>query len=120
VSTPGADVLDRFAKAWEAWDLDAIMECLADDAVFESTGPAPDGVRVEGAGAIRAAWQEMFDNTTDPKFRFEEAFDAGNRAAARWRFSWRNADGSPGHVRGVDVLRVRDGLVVEKLSYVKG
>ena len=32
----------------------------------------------------------------------------------------RNADGSAGHVRGVDVLRVRDGKVVEKLSYVKG
>jgi hypothetical protein len=26
----------------------------------------------------------------------------------------------PGHVRGVDVLRVRGGKVAEKLSYVKG
>jgi hypothetical protein len=25
-----------------------------------------------------------------------------------------------GHVRGVDVFAVRDGLVAEKLSYVKG
>jgi hypothetical protein len=25
-----------------------------------------------------------------------------------------------GHVRGVDVLRVRDGRVAEKLAYVKG
>lgn len=114
------DVLERFAKAWEAWDLDAIMACLAADAVFESTGPAPDGVRVEGAAAIRAHWQEMFDNTRDARFRFEESFTAGDRAAARWRFDWRNEDGSDGHVRGVDVLRVRDDLVVEKLSYVKG
>ena len=29
-------------------------------------------------------------------------------------------DGTPGHVRGVDVFRVRDGKVAEKLSYVKG
>ena len=29
-------------------------------------------------------------------------------------------DGAAGHVRGVDVLRFRDGLVAEKLSYVKG
>jgi hypothetical protein len=26
----------------------------------------------------------------------------------------------PGSVRGVDVFRVRDGKVAEKLSYVKG
>ena len=120
MSTPGDDVLDRFGKAWEAWDLDAIMDCLAEDAVFESTGPAPDGQRVEGAPAIRALWQEMVEGTRDAEFRFEESFDAGDRAAARWRFSWRNPDGSAGHVRGVDVLRVRDGLVVEKFSYVKG
>jgi hypothetical protein len=38
----------------------------------------------------------------------------------RWRFEWTEDDGSPGHVRGVDVLRFRDGRVSEKLSYVKG
>ena len=30
------------------------------------------------------------------------------------------AVGEPGHVRGVDVLRFRDGKISEKLSYVKG
>ena len=38
----------------------------------------------------------------------------------KWRYRWRNADGSVGHVRRVDLLRVRDGKVAEKLSYVKG
>ena len=115
-----SDVLSRFAAAWEAWDLDAIMACMSDDAVFESTGPAPDGQRIEGAAQIRSTWQEMFDTTGDPVFRFEESFVADDRGTARWVFSWRNPDGSAGHVRGVDVLRVRDGLVLEKLSYVKG
>jgi len=27
---------------------------------------------------------------------------------------------NPGHVRGVDMLRFRDGLVCEKLTYAKG
>ncbi len=40
---------------------------------------------------------------------------AGDRAVVRWRFDW-----GSGHVRGVDVLKVRDGKVAEKLSYVKG
>jgi len=29
-------------------------------------------------------------------------------------------DGSPGHVRGVDVFRIRAGKIAEKRSYVKG
>jgi hypothetical protein len=38
----------------------------------------------------------------------------------RWRYEWTDEDGSPGHVRGVDVLSVRDGQISEKLSYIKG
>ena len=56
----------------------------------------------------------------DPKFTDEETFMSGDRSLVRWRFTWTNEDGSEGHVRGVDVLRFRDGLVAEKLSYVKG
>jgi hypothetical protein len=33
----------------------------------------------------------------------------------RWRYSW-----TGGHVRGVDLFTVRDGLVAVKCSYVKG
>jgi ketosteroid isomerase-like protein len=121
VTTAGVeDVVGRFGAAWEAWDLDAIMALMSEDAVFESTGPAPDGVRIEGAGAVRAEWEGMFRDTRDAEFRFEEAFVSGDRATARWRFSWTNDDGTRGHVRGADVMRVRDGLVVEKYSYVKG
>jgi hypothetical protein len=38
----------------------------------------------------------------------------------RWRHRWIDQAGTPAHVRGVDLFRVRDGKVVEKLSYVKG
>jgi ketosteroid isomerase-like protein len=118
--TPVEDVVRRFGAAWEAWDLDAIMALMSDDAVFESTGPAPDGVRLEGAAAIRAGWEPMFSGTKDAVFVFEESFVAGDRATARWVFSWTNDDGSAGHVRGADVMRIAGDKVVEKLSYVKG
>ena len=51
-------------------------------------------------------------------FTEEESFVSGDRAVVRWRYAWDGSD--PGHVRGVDVLRFRDGLVSEKFSYVKG
>ena len=37
-----------------------------------------------------------------------------------WRYSWKDTDGTTDMIRGVDVLRVRDGRVAEKLAYVKG
>lgn len=118
-SAPQAAVA-RYCASWEAWDLDRIMACLADGAVFETTGPAPEGVRLEGKSAIRAAWQEMFERTREPSFAFEDTVVCGERATARWRFSWTDEDGSPGHVRGVDLLRVANGRIAEKLAYVKG
>ena len=118
--TANADVLAKFVAAFGRGDVDAIMDLMSVDCVFEATGPAPDGVRVAGAAAVRDVWEDLFASTQDPAFAEEESFVAGDRAVTRWRFSWQNPDGSSGHVRGVDILTFRDGKVAEKLSYVKG
>ena len=112
--------LARFAAAFGSGDVDAIMELTTDDCVFESTGPAPDGERHEGAAALSAVWKQLFGETREPAFTEEESFVCGDRGVLRWRFDWQGEDGTPGHVRGVDLLRLRDGKVCEKLSYVKG
>ena len=49
-----ADALSAFSAAFGSGDVDAIMALMTDDVVFESTGPAPDGVRHEGARRRRA------------------------------------------------------------------
>lgn len=115
-----AAALTAFSAAFGSGDVDAIMALMTDDCVFESTGPAPDGVRRTGATDVRSVWVELFGGTRDATFTEEESFVAGDRGVLRWVFTWTEADGSPGRVRGVDVLRFRDGLVAEKLSYVKG
>jgi ketosteroid isomerase-like protein len=112
--TEALDVVHRFGAAWGAHDLDATLALVTDDCVFDATGPAPDGTRCVGRDAIRRAWQPIFDDTAS-KFEEEETFAAGDRVVQRWSYSW-----GEGHIRGVDVFRVRDGLVAEKLSYVKG
>jgi ketosteroid isomerase-like protein len=118
--TDNADALARFSAAFGRGDVDAIMELMTDDCVFEATGPSPDGARVEGAVAVRGVWEDLFATTRDAAFSEEESFVSGDRSVLRWLFSWTNDDGSAGHVRGVDVLTLRDGKVAEKLSYVKG
>ena len=108
------EVVDRFGAAWAAHDLEATLALVTDDCVFEATGPAPDGERHVGKAQLRVAWQAIFEDAAS-SFEVEETIAAGDRVTQRWRYSWLG-----GHVRGVDVFRVRDGLVAEKLSYVKG
>jgi ketosteroid isomerase-like protein len=108
------DAVARFQKAFDAQDVDAIMAAMTPDCVFEDTSP-PDGTRLVGADAVRAAWTTLFTGSPDGVFSTEEVIAAGDRVVARWRYTW-----GDGHVRGVDVFTVRDGLVAEKLAYVKG
>jgi ketosteroid isomerase-like protein len=108
------EVVQRLGAALNARDLDAAVACFADDCVFEDTEPAPDGTRYEGRDALRAAWAPMLDQTS-LTFEPEETFAAGDRVVQLSRYAW-----SDGHVRGVQVYRVRDGLVSELFAYVKG
>jgi uncharacterized protein (TIGR03086 family) len=110
----------RFSAAFGRGDVDAIMALMTDDCLFEATGPAPDGERYEGAAAVRDVWVHLFGDTVEPAFTEEESFVCGDRAVLRWRFDWQGGQGAAGHVRGVDVVRLRDGKVCEKLSYVQG
>jgi uncharacterized protein (TIGR03086 family) len=109
-----AAAVARFSAAFDRRDVDAVMAAMTDDCVFESTAP-PDGTRHEGPEAVRAAWAGFFRESADAQFATEEQFVCGDRVVARWRYTW-----ASGHVRGVDVFRVRTGRVAEKLSYVKG
>ena len=107
----------RFGAAFDARDVDAIMTHMTDDCAFENTAP-PDGTRYEGQDAVRAAWTQLFADSANATFTTEQQFVSGDRVVAMWRYDWAGDD--PGHVRGIDVFRVRDGLVAEKVSYVKG
>jgi ketosteroid isomerase-like protein len=108
------EVVEAFGVAWAEHDLPQALAMVTDDCVFDATGPAPDGHRCVGVEAIQALWGPIFDDRTS-QFVAEEIFAAGDRVVQRWRYTF---DG--GHVRGVDLFRVRDGKVAEKLSYVKG
>jgi hypothetical protein len=115
VAASGPDlIVDQFNDAWNRHDLPAALELISDDCVFDATGPAPDGTRVVGRAAIRAAWAPIFADEHS-RFSVEDSFVAAERLVQMWRYDW---DG--GHVRGIDVITVADGLITGKLSYVKG
>jgi ketosteroid isomerase-like protein len=106
--------VERFNQAFDDKDVDAVMAAMTADCVFEDTAP-PDGVRHTGQADVRAAWEKLFASSPDARFTAEEVVEAGDRVVIRWRYDY-----AGGHVRGVDLFRVREGLVAEKFAYVKG
>ncbi|MGE0811832.1 MAG: nuclear transport factor 2 family protein [Vicinamibacterales bacterium] len=113
------DAVQRFNDALAAGDLTAVTALLSDDTVFENTGPAPDGTRLQGRTTVAAFWARWMAANPGAWFETEEAFAAGERCVVRWIYR-KHRDGAPWHLRGVDVFTVRSGRIVEKLSYVKG
>jgi len=106
--------IERFHDALNDHDIDALDRAISDDCVFEDTTP-PDGRRHAGRAAMLAACRQFLADSPNARFEIEDLLTAGDRAVVRWRYSW-----GDGHVRGVDLIRVRDGRVTESLAYVKG
>jgi ketosteroid isomerase-like protein len=113
-------LVHRFNDALNAADIEGMMRCMAPDCVFENTYPPPDGARFEGQSAVRLFWEDFFHGSNRAQIIIEEIFALYDRCVMLWRYEWINPLGHPGHIRGVDVYRLRGGLIAEKLSYVKG
>jgi hypothetical protein len=112
-----AELMDQFNAAFVTHDPTLLEDLIAEDCVIENTVPAPDGARYEGRAACLAWWSQV---ATAPGTWFDveavEVFDG--RAILRWRFNWGRGTGDS--VRGVNLMRCRDGLIVEAQGYVKG
>ena len=108
------EVVAAFGTAWGNHDLEATLAMITEDCLFDDTDPAPDGKAYKGRAAIALAWAPIFADLSS-RFEAEDTFAMGERVVQLWRYSW-----TGGHVRGVDVFRVTNGKVSEKLSYVKG
>ena len=106
-------VAAAFAAAWDAHDLEATLALVTDDCVFESARTAANGARVQGREELRRVWGPSFA-AGGGAMEVEATFASGDRVVQQWRF----VDGDR-VVRGVDVLRVRDGRICEKSGYVK-
>jgi ketosteroid isomerase-like protein len=112
-------VLD-FNEAFNRHDVPSMMQLMSDDCRFEGTTPAPDGTMYLGKEAVTRFWQDFFRGSPQAHIDIEEVFSLGERCVMGWNYSWVDAAGQKGHARGVDVFRVRDNVILEKLSYVKG
>ena len=111
------EVMRRFNDVFQLHDPSALNELVAEDCVVENTQPAPNGSRHVGRAACVALWTGI---ATAPgtHFDLENVIVTGDSAIILWRFCW--GEGEADSVRGVNLMQVRDGLIVEAKGYVKG
>ena len=113
-------VVLAFNEAFNRHDVAGMMALMSEGVVFENTAPAPDGSRYGGKAAVAQFWQVFFRQSPGAHIKIEEILGMGFRCVVRWRYDWEDAAGQKGHVRGADIIQVKEGLICEKLSYVKG
>lgn len=113
-------LLDRFAAAWNAHDVDGLMACMAPDCVFEAAaGPEVTGTRHVGTAAVRAAYAAVFTTYPDGRWNEPRHVVAGDRAVTEWRFTGTTRDGVRVEVNGCDLFTLRGGRIAVKNSFRK-
>ena len=107
-----ATVIDQFQAAFLERAPENLDDIIATDCVMEGVGPAPHGNVWRGYDECLAGWKEM---ASEPMMQFEhEGVDVwDDRAIIRWRLT------GDQEYRGVTLMRVRDGRIVEALGYGK-
>jgi ketosteroid isomerase-like protein len=109
-SSQTLQILQKFNEAFERHDGSPLEDLVAEDCVMESVEPAPDGTRYVGRRACLEFWQKLADSR-EGEFTAENIVGTDEHGIIRWRY--RFGPGLSQSVRGVNVMRVRDGLIVE-------
>lgn len=116
LGTTAKAILDAF----NAHDLDAIMQFFADDCSLDMPrGPEPFGQRFVGRAAVREALASRFKGLPDVRYSDDRHFVSGNRVFSEWLLTGTTPNGVRVNVRGCDHYDFRDGKVVRKDSYWK-
>jgi steroid delta-isomerase-like uncharacterized protein len=114
------DVAQRFARLFNARDLDALV------ALFTETATYLDGFygRYAGHAGLREMFARMFREGRDYAWTMERALESGRLAMAEWSFRYVVTDaiprsaGRPVHFRGMSVFELApDGRIAAYREY---
>ena len=113
-------LLERFIAAWNAHDVEVLLDCMTEDGVFRaSAGPAPFGAAAAGREALRQAYAAIWQVYPDAQWTKPRHFASGANACSEWIFTGTKADGTKVEVQGCDLFTLRDGKIAVKNSFRK-
>jgi ketosteroid isomerase-like protein len=111
-----ADVLQRFNDAFLRHEPALLDGLIADNCVIERARETAEGTHLRGGEACRAAWQALAADRRGV-FTLEEVLVSGERGLIFW--TYRHGDGPGNLSRGLNVMTVRGGQVVEGRGYLQ-
>jgi hypothetical protein len=111
------EIMERFNRAFEAHRPEDLDDLIGEGCVLENTTPAPDGARYEGREACLSFWKGIA-SSANLVFEADEIWASEDRGIIRWQLRWSKQETD--RVRGVNIMRVRGGKIVEGLGYMKG
>jgi ketosteroid isomerase-like protein len=114
------ETLQAVTDAFNAHDLDAIMEFFADDCSLDMPrGPDACGTRLVGKAAVREGLAARFAGLPDVHYGDGRHWVSGDLGVSEWLLTGTRPDGEHVRVRGCDHWEFRDGEIVRKDSYWK-
>ena len=116
----GIRVVLELNQAFNQQDVPAMGKLLTDDCILESWHPVPEGAVYSDKAAVIQYWHNFFSKSPQAHMEIEEIFGFRIRCVMRWQCDWVDVTGKQEHIRGVDILQVKNGLICEIFSYVKG
>jgi ketosteroid isomerase-like protein len=108
-----AAFIDRYDRAWNEQDVEAIMSMHTPDMVFENH---TRGVRAKGP-AVRGLLESTFADQPDLRFQGRSRYVGDDFVVSEWTASATDADGRRIEWDGIDVFPIRDGLIARKDVY---
>ncbi len=112
--TPEEQLIQRYFRAFNRHDLEAVMECFHDSPALVDAA----GRRTEGRDAVRAAYQESFRRFPDGRCDLRTCAGNEGRAVAESRFHGTSAsDGHPVEGFGAEVVELVGGKIKEIRDY---
>ncbi len=121
MSTPVTQaLLETFLDAFNRHDLDAIMECFAEECVFfMPRGTTPRGDRYVGKTDVRAGLARRFEGIPDVHYGEDRHWVGENFGVSEWTLTGTALTGKKIEVRGVDLLEFKDAKITRKDSFWK-
>ncbi|TWE09986.1 nuclear transport factor 2 family protein [Rudaeicoccus suwonensis] len=114
------DTLEQLMVAFNAHDLDAIMEFFDEDCSFDtSQGPEPYGSRLVGKKAVREGLAARFTSIPDVQYAADRHWVSGSLGVSEWLVTGTTSAGDSIRARGCDLWEFRDGRIARKDSYWK-
>ena len=115
-ATPRA-VAEALAEAMNAHDIDAFVDCFAED--YDSRQPAHPDRAFRGRDQVRKNWSAIFQGVPDFRSELLRAAAVGETEWSEWHGQGTQGDGSRLEIAGVIVAGVKDGRLAWAHLYVE-